>query len=341
MKTGVIVLNFGEPENATMEEVVPFLEKIFMMNASLEDANAVKRSKQLAEERAPSLIEEYKLIGGSPLNSQAKAEAAALETELRKRGHDVKTYVGMQFTEPSIPDAVAAARADGVERVIGLPVYPLCGYSTTVAALMDLEKAITAANWDVDVREITGWHRHPSYTQLRADAIRKVVDANGLDLNAEDIRLVFSAHGTPIKYIEEGSRYEEYVVDTCNRVSETLGATQYALGYQNHTNRPGVVWTQPDVEKVVGEIDAKKIVVDGIAFMHEQSESLAELDHDLKEDAEARGLEFYRVPIPFDDPRLAVVLADLVEPLITDRAKEAGLKQCRCRARAGTYCLNG
>lgn len=344
MKTGVAVLNFGEPENATLEEVTAFLEKIFMINASLEDATAyekaLQRSKQLAAERAPSLIEELNEIGGSPLHAQARAEAAALEAELRERGHDVKTYMGMQFTTPSIPDAVAAAKADGVERFIGLPVYPLCGPSTTVAALADLTKAINAANWDVELREVTGWHTHPLYTALRADAIRRVCEANGLDLNDADTKLIFSAHGTPIKYLQEGSRYEMYVMDSCARIADALGAREYLIGYQNHSNRPGVKWTEPNVEDVVAEVQAKKIVVDGVAFMHEQSETLAELDHDLREKAEARGLEFYRVPIPFDDPRLATVLADLVEPLISDRSAEAGMRPCRCRDVPGTYCLN-
>ena len=36
MKIGVLILNFGEPENPTLEEVIPFLERIFARNASLE-----------------------------------------------------------------------------------------------------------------------------------------------------------------------------------------------------------------------------------------------------------------------------------------------------------------
>ena len=344
MKVGIVVLNFGEPEHATLEEVVPFLEKIFMINASLEDLDAYerakKRSMQLAEERAPSLIEELEKIGGSPLHAQARAQAEALEKELQRRGHTVKTYQGMQFTRPSIAEAVAAAKADGVERLIGLPVYPLCGPSTTVAALADLSKAVEEADWEVEVREITGWHTHPLYTDLRADAIGAVANENGLNLNDPTTKLVFSAHGTPIKYLQEGSRYEAYVIDSCKRIADALGVVDYVIGYQNHTNRPGVQWTQPDVEKVVEEIDAETIVVDGVAFMHEQSETLAELDHDLREDAEGRGLKYFRVPTPHDDPRLAVVLADLVEPLIADRTAEAGLRPCLCRERPGVYCLN-
>jgi ferrochelatase len=343
MKTGVVVLNFGEPENATMEEVVPFLEKIFMMNASLEDASAyeraLQRSQQLARERAPGLIAEFEKIGGSPLHEQARLEAKALAAELRRRGRDVPVFIGMQFTTPSIADAVAQARNAGVERLIGLPAYPLCGRSTTIAALEDLATEVAKTDWDVEVREVTGWHTHPEYTKLRADAIRRVYDANGLALNDPRVKLLFSAHGTPIKYIQEGSRYEDYVIDSCKRIAAALGIAHYVIGYQNHTNRPGVQWTQPDVEKVVETIDADAIVVDAVAFLHEQSESLAELDHDLREDAEARGLKFYRVPIPFDDPRVAQVLADVVEPLVTDGI-ETNLRPCRCREEPGVWCLN-
>ncbi|MGQ0560880.1 MAG: ferrochelatase [Gemmatimonadota bacterium] len=316
MTTGIILLNFGEPENATLEEVVPFLEKIFMINASLENLEAAERARQLAVERAPGLIEEYQLIGGSPLHAQARAQAVALAAELTQRGHDVRTCVGFQFTEPGIGHAVARARDDGVQRLIGLPVYPLCGPSTTMAALADFRSAIERAKWDVEVREITGWHTHPLYTQLRADAIQRVADQHGLDLNQPRTKLVYSAHGTPRKYLDEGSRYEEYVLDSCKRIAAALGVTHYAIGYQNHTNRPGVKWTEPDIEQVIAHVDADTVVVDGVAFMHEQSETLAELDHDLREDAEARGLRYFRVPVPWDDPRVRVVLADLCEPLL-------------------------
>ncbi|HET9439581.1 MAG TPA: ferrochelatase [Longimicrobiales bacterium] len=343
MKTAVIILNFGEPEHATMEEVVPFLERIFMMNASLEDASAYeraqKRSQQLARERAPGLIEEFEKIGGSPLHEQARQEARALQSELKRRGHDIPVFIGMQFTQPSIAQAVEQARAAGAERLIGLPAYPLCGRSTTIAALEDLTRAVENTDWDVELREITGWHTHPKYTQLRADAIRRTYDRNGVSLDDPRVRLVFSAHGTPIKYIEEGSRYQEYVLDSCARIAAALGITKYDIGYQNHANRPGVEWTKPDVEEVIETVDAAAVVVDAVAFLHEQSESLAELDHDLREDAEARGLAFYRVPIPFDDPRVAEVLADLVEPL-TDDAVQSSLRPCRCRERPGVWCLN-
>jgi ferrochelatase len=107
---------------------------------------------------------------------------------------------------------------------------------------------------------------------------------------------------------------------------------KYELGYQNHTNRP-IEWTQPDIEKVIEEVDADRVIVDPCSFIHEQSETLAELDHDLKEKAEERGLSFYRVPVPHDDPHFIQLLADLIEPFITGKVEEAGFRPAVAAAR--------
>ena len=345
MKTGVVVLNFGEPPEPREGPVVDYLERIFHNNASLEDYDSEEamraRSRELAERRAPGLLEEYREIGGSPLNEQAVAQAEGLEEELRDRGMDARTYAAMQFTEPFVDEAVERARSDGMERLVGLPVYPLCGESTTVAALRDLAAAAREDGWDVEVREVTGWHRHPDYLRLRTDTIRSTVESEGLDLADPRTVLLFSAHGTPLKYVEEGNRYVLYVRDHCDAVASGLGVDDYALGYQNHGNRGKVAWTQPDVEAVVESLDAERVVVDACSFMHEQSETLAELDHDLREEAEAAGLGFHRVPVPHDDDRFPGILADLVEAVLPDRP-DRGLAtgRCRCRTGGAARCLN-
>lgn len=345
MVTGVVTLNFGEPAEPDREAVIEYLTRIFYNNADLEAYDskeaAMERSRQLARRRAPGLIEEYEEIGGSPLNEESEAQAKALQEELTERGYDVETYLAYQFMEPLIDDAAEAAAADGVDRVVGLPVYPLCGPSTNVAANDDLAAAIDAIDgWDPEFTPITGWHRHPDYNRLRAENVERLVDERGLDLNDPGTTLLFSAHGTPTHYLEAGSRYDVYVEEWCETMASMLGIGEYELGYQNHANR-GVEWTQPDVEDVIEEIDAERVVVEPISFVHEQSETLAELDIDLREDAEARGIEFYRVPVPHDDERMASVLADLVEPFAA--GFDPGyyqFRQCQCRDVPGTMCLN-
>jgi protoporphyrin/coproporphyrin ferrochelatase len=354
MKIGVLLLNFGEPSEPTMETVVPFLERIFSLNAPLmgkasptpEEIRA--RSRALAEARAPGLIAEYEEIGGSPLHRQAQEQADALASELVRRGHHAEVFLGMQFTEPSIDDAVRAAHEAGVDFLVSIPVYPLCGPSTSVAALNGVDQAVERAGWTVSAKQVTGWHKHPAYLRVRAGAIQRVLDENGLSLSDPGTKLVFSAHGTPIKYLEAGSRYDHYVREFCAAVATELGAPDYQIGYQNHTNRPGIEWTQPDVEKVIESIEAERVVVDAVSFMHEQSETLAELDHELREEAEERGLGFFRVPIPHVDAGFVGLLADLVEEVALPVAGEPAegcrhvpLFQCRCKPTAGTVCTNG
>jgi protoporphyrin/coproporphyrin ferrochelatase len=203
----------------------------------------------------------------------------------------------MQFTPPFISDAVKQARAAGARPhrgAAGLPAVRPVHHRRGAGAGGGSEMRLQL--WSVPLFQVTGWHRHPGYIELRANAIRQVLQANNLSFDDPRTRLVFSAHGTPMKYIREGSRYDIYVRDFCADLARAVGAPEYEIGYQNHTNRP-IDWTQPDVEKVIEEIDADRVVVDAVSFMHEQSETLAELDHELREEAEERGLGFFRVPI--------------------------------------------
>ena len=343
MRTAVVFLNFGEPEHATLQEVVPFLERIFLTNASLEGATTEtarrERAHELAVRRAPGLIAEYEVIGGSPLNRQAAQQADAVTGLLRARGHDARGYVGMQFTEPSIEAALEQAHADGADLVIGFAVYPICGPSTTVAALAQLRRTMDGLAWSVPVREISGWHSHTAYLELRTDAIRNFAIEHGLDLSDPTTRLVFSAHGTPMEYVKQGSRYVLYTEHLCHTIAESLGLDQYELGYQNHSNRP-IEWTQPGIETVIASVQAKTIIVDACSFMHEQSETLAELDHDVRAAAEARGIAYHRVPIPHDAPAFITLMADLIEPFVTAEPDAAGFRPCQCRPSSSTFCLN-
>jgi ferrochelatase len=79
-----------------------------------------------------------------------------------------------------------------------------------------------------------------------------------------------------------------------------------------------------------------------VSFLFEQSETLAELDHELKAFAEARGKELHRVPTPHADPDLTTVLADLVDEALGALGNGAArLVPCRCHASPGSWCTNG
>lgn len=344
-RDAVLLVNFGEPEEADPDAVVDFLERIFLANAALEDPSdpmaAARRSRQLAERRAPGLLEDYRRIGGSPLAAQAREQADGLARALERRGAPVTVELGMQFTEPSIPRALETLAGRGVERIVAFPVYPLCGPSTTVQALTDIADALHRMDWSPEVTEITGWHRHPRYVRVRAEAIRETAAEAGLDPASPEVELVFSAHGTPLRYVEAGSRYVDYVEDWCARLAKAVGVEGYTLGYQNHANRD-IAWTPPDIEAAVEALGGREaLLVDAVSFVHEQSETLVELDIDLRERVEERGAAFHRVPIPYATDAFCDVLADLVELAAGSELEGTPpLRSCRCRPGAGV-CFNG
>jgi ferrochelatase len=80
-------------------------------------------------------------------------------------------------------------------------------------------------------------------------------------------------------------------------------------------------------------------VVDAVSFMHEQSETLGEIDIELRHVAEEAGLAFHRVPVPHADPRFADILADLVEARLGITGA-VPLVQCRCHGDRRTCCTN-
>ncbi len=335
----VLVVNFGEPEDATPEQVRPFLERIFLLNAGLEpDESAVTRARELAADRTPSLVAEYEAIGGSPLKEQADAQAAALAVALAQRGVQARTYSAFQFVPPLVRDAVAQARAEGAETLVVVPVYPLCGKSTTEAAIADVRAALEALGWEPELLALSGWHHHPEYVDLRAEHVRDFCAARNLDLRSPDTLLYFSVHGTPIKYLEEGSRYDRYVEEHCRDIAARLSADRFAVGFQNHTNRR-VRWTQPDNEDCIRGVSERRLVVVPISFMHEQSETLVELDDGVRAFAEGLGKEFHRVPVPHDAPRFHGTLAALVGDLLAG-PRDSVLAPCRC-VNGGAWCTNG
>jgi ferrochelatase len=130
-----------------------------------------------------------------------------------------------------------------------------------------VQSAIQEFEWDVEFFGVTGWHRHPSYLALRAEGIRTFAAAQEVDLLDPETRLVFSAHGTPIRYLEEGSRYVRYVEDFCKEMAERLRVKEYTLGFQNHANRR-IEWTKPDIDEAVRSLggSARRVVVDPVSW---------------------------------------------------------------------------
>jgi ferrochelatase len=114
-----------------------------------------------------------------------------------------------------------------------------------------------------------------------------------------EVRVLFSAHGLPEKYIQDGDSYQWQVEHTVAAIVNELGMPDldYRICYQSRVGR--LVWIGPatDVEIEAAAEARKSLVIVPVAFVSEHSETLVELDIEYAELAHAKGAAGYtRVP---------------------------------------------
>lgn len=200
---GVVMMNLGGP--STPDEVEPFVYSRLM------DPTEVRRSIPrllrhyfsafAARRRSKSLGEAYAQIGGhSPLARHTGEQAIELERSLNDRfgaltGATFKTYVAMRHSHPSSEAAAAQMAADGVTKVVFLPLHPHYSGSTTGSSLAywtALEEAGEIPVWESSA--IPEYAAHPKYIRALADRVDEGLQRFPREVR-DDVQVVFSAHG--------------------------------------------------------------------------------------------------------------------------------------------------
>src|SRR5262245_29174303 len=120
MKIGVLVFNLGGPES--LQDVKPFLYRLFSDPEIIRIKWAPLRKAvayAIATLRKKKSQGYYSLIGGgSPLRRLTEEQASALETDLRRRGINAQTFVGMCTWRPFLDEAVERVDQSGVDRLV-------------------------------------------------------------------------------------------------------------------------------------------------------------------------------------------------------------------------------
>jgi ferrochelatase len=63
-----------------------------------------------------------------------------LQSLLRQRGIDATSYVAMRYWHPFTESAVADIKADGMDQVVVLPLYPHFSISTSGSSFRELQR---------------------------------------------------------------------------------------------------------------------------------------------------------------------------------------------------------
>ncbi len=303
---GVVLLNLGGPR--TSDETQEFLYNLFMDPAIIDlPVGGILRhwlSKLISSLRANSVSEDYEAIGGgSPINRLTDEQSERLESQLnRTYGEsldvDFRTYIAMRYWHPFSEEAAAQMREDGVDKVVLLPLYPQYSKTTTGSSLVywwKLQQRGEIPEWPTS--SVFEYATHPKYIQSLSERIDEGLQRFHQQVRS-DVRLVFSAHGTPLK--EMTDRRDPYcclIHSTVDRVMKYRDSDRpFDVAFQSKVGPDEwLTPSTPDKLEELAEAGHRSVLLIPVAFVTDHIETAFELDIELREEAEEFGIEHYEV----------------------------------------------
>ena len=330
-RVGVVMMNLGGP--MAEADVEPFLYNLFMdpaiIDIPLPKGLRYWLSRYIARKRSQSVGEEYRLIGGnSPINRLTREQAAALERRLNARfgaatGATFRTYVAMRYWKPFSEDCAAKMSADGIDKVVLLPLYPQYSKTTTGSSLI-YWKALEEAG-EIPARPtslVYEYAAHPLFVQALSERIDEGLQRFPHGLR-DKVHLVFSAHGTPLK--EMTKRRDPYcclVHSTVQAVMDVRAEKEDRPFHVAFQSKVGPAeWLTPStpgkLEALAGEGHTAVLVIP-VAFVTDHVETVYELDIEVREEALHFGIEHYEVTSGLNcHPLFIEALAESVAAQVT------------------------
>jgi ferrochelatase len=317
MKLGVLLFNLGGPE--TLDDVKPFLYRLFSDPEIIHVKWSPLRKAiayTIATLRKNTSVGYYRQIGGgSPLRRLTEEQAGALAEELRRRGRNVETFVGMCTWRPFLPDAIDKISNRNLDCLVILPLFPHYSVTTTGSGFAVLRPLIgrNISFKKVRVQWISSWQDQPTYIESFVQGIQRELAKFA---SPDKVHLLFSAHSIPESYIRNGDPYLEQTKTSVELIMDRLGRTNpYQLSFQSKIGP--VKWLEPFTNNVIlqlGKQGVHDVLVVPISFVSEHIETLYELDILYKKVAAEAGVEnFRRVPALNTDPIFIRALAEIVE----------------------------
>lgn len=319
-KVGVVLMNLGGP--LSTDDIEEFLYNLFMdpyiIEIPLRGAARKMFARFIAKRRAKKTAHYYEVMGGkSPQYELTMQQAAALETLLQK-SIDAEVYVAMRYFKPYTEEAYMSLLNDNIENVILLPLYPHFSRTTTLSSFEEWNRVTRNLSRRMKVLQVENYHNNPLYLEALVARINEAL-ARFPESVRDDVYLLFSAHGVPVRVIERGDPYKRQIIETVVLVSSRF-PNRHSLAYQSRVGP--VKWLGPPTLSEIKRLAAeghKYMLVIPISFVSEHSETLYEVNHLFRIEAKAAGVEqFEMMPALNDSPKFIEALASLV----LERAKE-------------------
>ncbi|WP_434086842.1 ferrochelatase [Shewanella psychrotolerans] len=317
-KIGVLLVNLGTPDTPTPKDVKQFLKQ-FLSDPRVVDLNPLIWKPILngiiLNTRPKAVAKLYQSIWweqGSPLmvisERQRNALAALL---LEQHGKSIPVELGMSYGNPSLETGIDKLLAQGVERVVVLPLYPQYSCSTVAPVFDAIAKVYSGRRDYPETRFSKEYYQHPSYILALANSVRRHWQAHG-----RSQCLLMSFHGVPLRYVTEGDPYQQQCETTAKLLATELGLDdcQWRLCFQSKFGKEE--WLTPATDALLESLPGQGVRSVDImcpAFAVDCLETLEEIAIGGKESFIEAGGEDYRfVPCLNDDETQILLLSQLV-----------------------------
>ncbi len=305
MKTAVLLINLGTPDNPSTSAVRKYLTE-FLNDRRVIDISAIGRfflvNFLIVPFRSSKSSKLYKHIWsdkGSPLLYHGVELKKKLQAKL---GNDYFVELAMRYQSPDIKSALETIRKQKPRKIVVIPLYPQYASSSTGSTIEKVFSEIKS--WEVipEMHINSNFHDNESIINCYAE--------EGSKYNVNDYdHVLFSYHGLPERQIKKASAhygdnscflgkccetateknqycYRANCFKTTQLIAQKLNIPKekYTICFQSRLGRSE--WIKPYTDQVLKQQAAlghKKLLVFSPAFVADCLETIHEIGTEYKE----------------------------------------------------------
>ena len=316
-KIGVIICNLGSPDSYSIKDVRKYLREF------LSDTRVIEVPKIIwwlvlnlfilpfRPRKSAALYKSVWLEEGSPLLVYSKRFLSKIKN-LNEKSEFIEFELAMRYGNPSLEKALFSLKEKNCRKILLLPLFPQYS-AVTAATIFDKVSAILSRwRWVPSLHFVSGYHDNFEYINALAKSIKNH------EFYGKQDKLVFSYHGIPKKYFDEGDPYHCFCQKTSRLVAEALGLeeNQYITSFQSRLAAAGREWLKPYTSELMEKLPkegVKKILILSPGFSMDCLETIEEIDEENKEIfLDSGGEAFHYIPCLNDNDEHVEAINNLI-----------------------------
>ena len=321
-KTAVLLLNLGTPSAPTPKAVRVYLKEFlsdpriveiprfiwwFILNGIILPIRSSASAKKYASIWLPQL--------GSPLMHYSRLQAKELGERFTNEGHTVLVDLAMRYGKPSAQEALESLKAQGMERLLLLPLYPQYSATTTASSFDEVFRVLSTWRDQPELRLVKHYHDNPAYIAALREQVLNSWDKDGYPDFAKGDRFVMSFHGLPKRNLMKGDPYHCECLKTGRLLGEALGLQpdQYMVTFQSRFGKAEWLkpYTAPTIEQLAKD-GCQRIDIFCPGFPADCLETLEEIAMEARDSFLEHGGKDYRyIPCLNGNPKWIEALSEI------------------------------